>query len=88
MAAETSGLPEASRLERALLSAGATRDGLASRLGPVLRRVWLVLGWAVTLRLPGEFGYWLRARRLRTPLLRGFTRHRFVLPAPRRPRFR
>ncbi|MGH7212132.1 MAG: glycosyltransferase family 2 protein, partial [Acetobacteraceae bacterium] len=85
MAAETSGLPEASRLERWLLAAGATRDGLASRLGPMLRRVWLVLGWAVTLRLPGELGYWLRARRLRTPLLRGFTRRRFVLPRAETP---
>jgi O-antigen biosynthesis protein len=76
----------AGRLERALLRAGHARDRLARRAAVVtallagrlrlaLRRALQVLGWTVTLRLPGEFGYWLRARRLR-----GAHPRRFALP--------
>ncbi len=87
MTAEASGLTEAGRLENALLAIGARRDRIAARLGRagaslfgILRLGGRVLLWAVTLRLPGELGYWLRARRRRRPLLRGFLGRRFVLP--------
>ncbi|MEO9191943.1 MAG: glycosyltransferase [Acetobacteraceae bacterium] len=61
---------------------GSPREshGAGAIAAALLRTTWRVLGWTVTLRLPGELGYWLRARRLRAPLLRGFTRRRFVLP--------
>ena len=87
MAQAASGLTEAGRLERALLGIGARRDrfashvtrGFAALLGMV-RLGGRILLWAVTLRLPGEMGYWLRARRRRRPLLRGFLGRRFALP--------
>lgn len=87
MAAEVPRPSEAGRLERALLAIGARRDRLAARVGwalaglfGVLRLGGRALLWAVTLRLPGELGYWLQSRRRCRPLLRGFRGRRFVLP--------
>ncbi len=71
-------------MERALFAFARARDGLvrqASRLVPKLvlprrlRRPARFLAWALTLPLPGELGYWLRARRLR-----GCAPKRFSLP--------
>ena len=70
-------------------SRSAARDRIASRLRclaskPVLprrlRRPVQLLGWVLTLRLPGELGYWLRARRLR-----GCAPARLSLPASPEP---
>jgi len=74
MQPDRTGLADAGRLERALFAFGRACDRFAARLRrlvpkPVLprrlRRPVQLLGWALTLRLPGELGYWLRARRLR-----------------------
>ncbi len=86
MPPERVGVAEAGGVERALLATGRLRDRSARRIVLAwavlagLLRLWLgraikVLGWAVTLRLPGELGYWLRARRLRAVYPR-----RFALP--------
>ncbi|MBV8615359.1 MAG: glycosyltransferase [Acetobacteraceae bacterium] len=89
MQPDRTGLAEAGRLERALFAFGRARDRFAARLRrlvpkPVLprplRRPAQLLGWALTLRLPGELGYWLRARRSR-----GCAPRRFSLPASREP---
>ncbi len=83
------GLARAGRLERALFAFARARDGFARQarcliprlaLPPRLRRPAQFLGWALTLRLPGEFGYWLRARRLR-----GCAPRRFSLPTSAAP---
>lgn len=85
MQPDKTGLAEAGRLERVLFAFARVRDGFvrrASSLAPKLvlprrlRRPAQLLGWALTLRLPGELGYWLRARRLR-----GCAPRRFSLPA-------
>ncbi len=85
MQPDRTGLARAGRLERALFAFGRARDGFARRaralaprmtLPPRLRRAVQLLGWTVTLRLPGELGYWLRARRLR-----GCVPRRFSLPS-------
>ena len=82
MQLDRTGLAEAGRLERALFAFGRARDRFAARLRslapkPVLprrlRRPAQLLGWALTLRLPGELGYWLRARRSRGCAPRGFS---------------
>ena len=74
MQPDKTGLARAGRLERALFAFGRARDHIAGRLCGLpsklalpegLRRPIQLLGWALTLRLPGELGYWLRARRLR-----------------------
>lgn len=87
MAAKLSGSTEAGRLERTLLAIGARRDWVAAHISlagaavlRVLRLAVRVFLWAITLRLPGELGYWLQARRHRRPLLRGFLGRRFALP--------
>jgi GT2 family glycosyltransferase/glycosyltransferase involved in cell wall biosynthesis len=65
---------EPGRLERGLLAFGRARLKLANAIWPRLHaraiyvarsRAMRVALWAITLRLPGELGFWLRARRLR-----------------------
>lgn len=81
------------RLERALIGWACRRErimarlrSVAARLGgqPALRRLALLAIWTVTFKLPGEFGYWLRARRLRGAVL-PFARTLIYLPRSARP---
>ncbi len=84
MQLEEAWMPSAGRLERVLLAFARVRDSLlrgsVSGCKHVARRVQLgrilqVVAWTVTLRLPGELGYWLRARRRR-----GIPARHFILP--------